>query len=68
MPWLIETIREVAAGHARKRCLLGIWCAIVGHDDDPDAIVPDLGQCRRCGLNAPFGSAPRGWVPRCLTK
>lgn len=63
MHWLPGALRDVVAGRSRPVCLWVIWCAIVGHDDDPDAIVPGVGQCRRCYLNAPCGDAPRGWVP-----
>jgi hypothetical protein len=61
--WLIEVIRDVHARRARPVCLWAILCTVIGHDDDPDAIVPGLGQCRRCYLNAPYGDMPRGWVP-----
>lgn len=61
--WLPETLRDVATRRARPACLWVLWCFVVGHDDDPDYIVPGLGQCRRCHLNAPYGDAPRGWLP-----
>jgi len=58
-----ETVRGVFQRTARPVCLWVLWCLVVGHDDDPDAIVPGLGQCRRCYLNAPFDGTPRGWLP-----
>jgi hypothetical protein len=61
--WLTQTIIDVAQRHSHPVCLKAIWCAVVGHDDDPDAIVPGLGKCRRCWLNAPVGDLPRGWCP-----
>ena len=59
--WLIDTIRDVAAGRARPVSLWAVLCAVIGHDDIHP--VPGLAQCRRCWLNAPYGNAPRGWVP-----
>jgi hypothetical protein len=56
--WLTQTIIDVAQRHSRTVCLWAIWCAVVGHDDDPNAIVPGLGQCRRCYLNAPLIPVP----------
>jgi hypothetical protein len=58
--WLVENIRDVISGQARRQSLWGIVCFVIGHRDEDLGVVV---QCRRCYLNAPIGDAPRGWVP-----